>query len=111
MRRYQTKRVDAVLDEMSREIPLLRRVFIERELTEIWKRIPDEAIANLGVTLSISDNEHLLVQCPTPLSLSYMRSQQEIMKKVLSPLVRKWELRGLKVILCDGQKSSLEKKK
>ena len=89
-----------MLGRASEELPLLRRIFMERDLQRCREEIlSDQKLKSLGVALSLSQDEVILIHCPSSIALSYCRGRERIFREELGPMMKKWNLTELRIIL------------
>ncbi|SPY34668.1 Uncharacterised protein [Porphyromonas cangingivalis] len=99
MKRYTSERVDALLNKMDDELPVLKAIKRQKALEEAWTKIPDKTLRQLEIKATIDSDGVLILMCTSAVALDYVKRQRRFIEKFLFDFMLEWGLSQIRMTL------------
>lgn len=104
MRRYTSDHISKLLREQFDRDEMLSRIKAQQLIEDYWEKLPDPRLQAIDISLNISDDSKMVVNCPSSVILHYLRQQRARIEKHYEQLFQKLEISGLEIFLSEGTK-------
>lgn len=99
MRIYKPEKVSEILSEMKESSGLLQILEAHKQLKKVWQKIPDPTLKGLDLVVSLDTNGILLIECPSSVTLYYVRSRQGMIESFLHEQMQEFPIRQVNITL------------
>ena len=99
MKRSNPEPVSKLLKELLQDNALLKLAREHEELSALWDTLPDPTFGRMSVEIQLSTEGLLIVRCPSPMVLNYVRLKRPLLEEHLAPFMQKYGITTLDILL------------